>query len=83
MLRREYDALRAFTLEMVAEYDVAQRVLARAVGVRQPFISSVLKGKQVSLPTLEGIVRAITTSLRQADRDRLHQQLTRVRSLAS
>lgn len=78
--RRAYDGLRALTARMLDNYpQFAQKALAAALGVNQSWISSVLKGKQISTVVLEGVVRLMlgVESVSVEDRRLLHDELKR------
>jgi len=76
--RKRYDDLRGLTVRTLDRYPkFAQRVLAEAVGVTQSFISTVLTGRQISTPTLEGIVRILMATVSTEDREELRRELTR------
>jgi len=76
--RLAYERLRALTEKIVGRHaTISQRALADAVGVGRTMISSVLKGRATSIPTLHAIARALMLMVSSKDQRRLHHALPR------
>ena len=77
--RLAYEALRLLAQEIVSRHpSIAPRVLADAVGVQQPTVSNVLKGRMTSVVTLAQIARVVMPMVSADDQRRLGDELARV-----
>jgi len=76
--RAAYRQLQKLAVETLRDYPTTQVQLADAVGRHQSTIANILKGRLISVPTLEAILRALLIGgLRTDDRTRLREALAR------
>jgi hypothetical protein len=77
--RLAYERLRLLTEAIIARCpQISQRLLADAVGVAQPTVSTVLKARTASVVTLQAIGRALLPMVSANDQRRLLDELALV-----
>ena len=80
--RLAYERLRLLTAAIIARHSqISLRVLADAVGVGQPTVSTVLKGRTASVVTLQATGRALLPMVSADDQRRLLDELALVRAI--